>query len=214
MTINHLTTTPARVQKVVVPEDEVANGGYYTSPPMNVIAAIASVPDFIVGRKGYGMISFKYPVDLTEVISLSMLCEIVEIERGRATVYPDESKKPSAGTDLNVPAEVTLENVRPPPDFEDDEYIEELREISDTTSKREYGGLLWNTSHPNLPRWAPTRVENPLQLCFTALTLLQQQFPHKPNLYRRHLDLLPPDPLLAINKSGDQRGYRKTVQSS
>lgn len=62
-----------------------------------------------------------------------MLREIVEIERGRATVYPDESKKPSAGTDLIVPAEVTLENVRPPPDFEDDEYIEELREISDTT---------------------------------------------------------------------------------
>jgi Nucleoporin autopeptidase len=131
---DHLPTTPARVQKVVAPKDEVADGGYYTSPPMNVIAATASVPDFIVGRKGYGRISFKSPVDITDVVSLSMLREIIEIERGRVTVYPDESKKPSVGTGLNVPAEVTLENVRPLPDFEGDEYIEELlRETSDTT---------------------------------------------------------------------------------
>ena len=101
---------------------------------MNVIASTASVPNFIVGRKGYGTISFNSPVDCTNVPSLSILREIVEIERGRATVYPDESRKPSVGTGLNVPAEVTLENVRPPPDFEGDEYyIKELRETPDTT---------------------------------------------------------------------------------
>ena len=124
---DYLLTTPAQVQKVVVPEDEVADGGYYTSPPLNVVASIASVPNFIVGRKGYGTISFISPVDLTDIPSLTILREIVEIKRGIATVYLNESKNPRRGQGLNVPTEVTLENVRPPPDFEGDEYIEVLR---------------------------------------------------------------------------------------
>jgi hypothetical protein len=124
---DHLLTTPAQVQKVVTPDDEVADGGYYISPPMNVVASTASVPNFIVGRKGYGKIWFKSPVDLIDIPSLNILREIVEIKQGIVTVYRDESKKPPRGQGLNVPAEVTLENVRCPPDFEGDEYIEELR---------------------------------------------------------------------------------------
>ena len=99
---------------------------------MNVVGSTASVPNFIVGRKGYGTISFKSPVDLTDIPSLTILREIVEIKRAIATVYPDESKKSPVGKGLNVPAEVTLENVRPPPDFDGDEYIEELRATPDT----------------------------------------------------------------------------------
>ena len=48
------------------------------------------------------------------------------------TVYPDESKKPPSGKGLNVPAQITLENIRAPPDFEGDEYIEELKATPNT----------------------------------------------------------------------------------
>jgi Nucleoporin autopeptidase len=99
---------------------------------MNIVASTSSVPNFIVGRKGYGTISFKSPVDLTDITSLTILREIVQINRSIATIYPDDSKKPPLGKGLNVPAEITLENVRAPPDFEGDEYIEELRAMPDT----------------------------------------------------------------------------------
>ena len=101
------------LQKVVAPDDEVAEGGYYTIPPIQKVASTASVPSFVVVRKGYGTISFKSHVDLTGITSLSVLREIVDIERGRVTVYPDESKHPPIGTGLNVPAEVIMENFRP-----------------------------------------------------------------------------------------------------
>lgn len=117
---------------------------------MNVVAATASVPNFIVGRKGYGTISYKSPVDLTGITSLTILREIVEIVRGSVTVYPDESKKPAVGKGLNVPAQVTLENVRPPPDFEGDEYIEELRVRPDTefvSYNVETGVYIFNVEH-------------------------------------------------------------------
>jgi len=99
---------------------------------MNIVASTTSVPNFIVGRKGYGTISFKSPVDLTDITSLTILREIVKINQATATIYPDESKKPPLGKGLNVPAEITLENVRAPPDFEGDEYIEELRAMPET----------------------------------------------------------------------------------
>jgi nuclear pore complex protein Nup98-Nup96 len=99
---------------------------------MNIVASTTSVPNFIVGRKGYGTISFKSPVDLTDITSLTILREIVKINQATATIYPDESKKPPLGKGLNVPAEITLENVRAPPDFEGDEYIEELRATPET----------------------------------------------------------------------------------
>jgi hypothetical protein len=99
---------------------------------MNIVASTTSVPNFIVGRKGYGTISFKSPIDLTDITSLTMLREIVKINQATATIYPDESKKPPLGKGLNIPAEITLENVRAPPDFEGDEYIEELRATPDT----------------------------------------------------------------------------------
>lgn len=124
---------PSRIQKVVAPDDEVAEGGYYTIPPIQKAANTASLPNFVVARKGYGIISFSAPVDLTGVSSLSILREIVEIERDRVTVYPDSAKEAPAGTGLNVPAEVTLENVRPPPDIEVDEFTTELREKPGTT---------------------------------------------------------------------------------
>jgi nuclear pore complex protein Nup98-Nup96 len=124
---------PSRIHKVVAPDDEVAEGGYYTIPPIQKAANTASLPNFVIARKGYGTISFSAPVDLTGISSLSILREIVEIERGRVTVYPNSAKEAPAGTGLNVPAEVSLENVRPPPNIEVDEFTAELQEKPDTT---------------------------------------------------------------------------------
>ena len=39
---HHVPTTPARVQNVVAPNDEVADAGYYTFPPMNDVASTFS----------------------------------------------------------------------------------------------------------------------------------------------------------------------------
>jgi hypothetical protein len=122
----------ARLEKVVTPDDKVAEDGYYTIPPIQTVASTGSVPNFVVARKGYGSISFKAPVDLTGISSLSVLREIVEIVRGHVSVYPNESKESPAATGLNVAAEVSLENVRPPNDIALDEYTEQLRSKRDT----------------------------------------------------------------------------------
>jgi len=143
---------------------------------MNVVGSTASVSNFIVGRKGYGTISFKSPVDLTDIPSLTILREIVEIKRAIATVYPDQSKKPPTGKGLNVTAQVTLENVRPPPDFEEgDEYIEELRAMPDinfvlysvetglwvfTVENFSTYGLGWETSSSSSS--GPSRSSSPI----------------------------------------------------
>jgi hypothetical protein len=124
---------PSRIQKVVAPDDEVAEGGYYTIPPMKTAANTASVANFVVARKGFGTISYSAPVDLTGISSLSILREVVEIERGNVKVYPDATKAALVGTGLNVPAEVSLENVRPAHDIDVEEFTEQLKEKPNTT---------------------------------------------------------------------------------
>jgi len=94
---------------------------------MQRVAGTSSVANFVVHRKGFGSIHFKTEVDLTSIPSLSALRELVQIERGRVTVYPDESKKPEPGNGLNVPAKIVLQNVKKSPDFEMDEFLEYLK---------------------------------------------------------------------------------------
>jgi Nucleoporin autopeptidase len=125
------TISALRVHKVIAPDDEVAEGGYYTIPPIQTVASTASVRDFVVTRKGYGSISFTTPVDLTGITSLSILREIVEIEHGRVSLYPDKTLEPSPGSGLNVPAIVSLEKMHPSPDVELHEYTEQLRSRPD-----------------------------------------------------------------------------------
>jgi len=64
---------------------------------------------------------------LTEITSLSVLREIVEIDRAHVTVYPDESKHPPPGNGLNMPAEVTLEKQYPPSNVELEKFTNDLR---------------------------------------------------------------------------------------
>ena len=120
-------------EKLVAPDDEVADGGYYTIPPIQTVAATASVPNFVIARKGYGKIAFKEPADLTDISGLSVLRELVEIDRGRVSVYKDKSKERPPGEGLNIPAVVTLEDITVPPDFEKEEFIEELQARENTT---------------------------------------------------------------------------------
>jgi len=94
---------------------------------MQRVAGTASVANFVIHRKGFGSIHFKAEVDLTSISSLTALRELVKIERGLVTMYPDESKKPSPGNGLNVPAKIVLEKVPKPPDFEMDEFLEDLK---------------------------------------------------------------------------------------
>jgi Nucleoporin autopeptidase len=114
-----------------IDQEEVAEGGYDTLPPLKTVASTTSVVNFVVVRNGFGSISFKEPVDLTGVSSLSALREIVSIEKGRVTVYPDESKNPGVGSGLNVPAEVLLEKLFPPP------YVDAEKQVVILKSKRD-----------------------------------------------------------------------------
>jgi Nucleoporin autopeptidase len=125
--------TPAvRTQKSASADDEVQDDGYFTIPPIQTLASNSSVPNFVVVRKGYGSISFSAPVDLTGISSLSLLREIVQIDCGRVTVYPNKTKEHPQGSGLNVAAQVLLENVRPPPDVELDEFLRDLQSKPDT----------------------------------------------------------------------------------
>lgn len=129
---DELMPPPLRIQKVAAPDDEVAEGGYFTIPAIQNVASTKSVQKFVICRKGYGQIEFKTAVDLSDIPSLSVLRELVEIDRGRVQVYPNKSKRAPGGTGLNVPARISLENVRHPPDIELDEHLENLQATPDT----------------------------------------------------------------------------------
>ncbi|GMI78146.1 PRECOCIOUS, SUPPRESSOR OF AUXIN RESISTANCE 3, MODIFIER OF SNC1,3 [Hibiscus trionum] len=62
------------------------------------------VPDFVVGRFGYGYVKF---FGKTDVRGLD-LDQIVKFRRHEVIVYEDESNKPMVGQGLNKTAEVTL----------------------------------------------------------------------------------------------------------
>lgn len=128
-----------RKQTVVAADDGIPDGSYYTIPPIQSISASSSVLNFIVVRHNYGQIAFKDEVDLTDIPSLTVLRDYIEIRRGSVIVYPKESTKAAEGTELNVPAEVTLEQMRPGPDITNEEYMEELRGKPDTEF------VSWNT---------------------------------------------------------------------
>ncbi|XP_013620862.1 PREDICTED: nuclear pore complex protein NUP96 [Brassica oleracea var. oleracea] len=85
---------------------------YFLKPSMNELfqreiespGFCSRVPDFTVGRIGYGLIKF---IGTTDVRKLD-LDQIVQFQRHEVVVYDDESSKPAVGEGLNKPAEVTL----------------------------------------------------------------------------------------------------------
>ncbi|XP_066587580.1 nuclear pore complex protein Nup98-Nup96 isoform X2 [Prorops nasuta] len=88
--------------------------GYYTIPPLDKLDDYVSgesciVPNFTIGRKGYGNVF--YP-DSFDIYGLN-LDEIVHFRHKEVVIYPDDAKKPPVGQGLNRKAQVTLECVWP-----------------------------------------------------------------------------------------------------
>lgn len=86
----------------------------YTFPPLSVLSQLkddqlAKVPNFVVGRHGYGQIMFLGTTDLRGVDIESS----VRFVRGGFTVYPEGSRKPAVGQGLNRPAIITLNKMFP-----------------------------------------------------------------------------------------------------
>ncbi|CAF2177600.1 nuclear pore complex protein NUP96 [Brassica rapa] len=85
---------------------------YFLKPSMNELVEreiespgyCSRVPDFTIGRIGYGFIKF---LGSTDVRKLD-LDQIVKFRRHEVVVYDDESSKPAVGEGLNKAAEVTL----------------------------------------------------------------------------------------------------------
>ena len=89
---------------------------YYTIPKLDDIDCFYDeerktciVSSFTIGRKGYGSIFWDCDLDLTGL----NLDEIVHIRRKEVIVYPDDDDKPEVGHGLNLPAQVTLDQVWP-----------------------------------------------------------------------------------------------------
>ncbi|KAM0439963.1 hypothetical protein ACHAPT_001063 [Fusarium lateritium] len=95
-----------------------APGTYWMQPPKEDLEKMnrmqrQKVDGFTVGRDNVGYVSFKVPVDLSN-IDLDGICgELIVLEPRSATVYPVAAKKPPVGKGLNVPARIALEQSWP-----------------------------------------------------------------------------------------------------
>uniref|UniRef100_A0A182MCY3 Nuclear pore complex protein Nup98-Nup96 n=1 Tax=Anopheles culicifacies TaxID=139723 RepID=A0A182MCY3_9DIPT len=89
--------------------------GYYTIPTLDEIAQLMDeegrciVPNFTIGRKGYGNVYFNEPMD----VAGQNLDEIVHFRHKEVIIYPDDENKPPVGSGLNRKAQITLDQVWP-----------------------------------------------------------------------------------------------------
>ena len=89
---------------------------YYTEPQISELEAkerakpgyCRRVKDFVVGRHGYGSIKFFGETDVRKLD----LETLIQFNNREVIVYLDESKKPPVGEGLNIPAEITLLNIK------------------------------------------------------------------------------------------------------
>ncbi|CCE65902.1 hypothetical protein TPHA_0N01210 [Tetrapisispora phaffii CBS 4417] len=95
---------------------------YWCSPSIEELQnlpeyILKSLPDFVIGRKSHGYITFNFPVDLSAFkndFSGSLFGGVVKFNSTKTVeVYPDSSSKPERGLGMNVPATITLENIFP-----------------------------------------------------------------------------------------------------
>ncbi|EDV94992.1 nuclear pore complex protein Nup98-Nup96 [Drosophila grimshawi] len=89
--------------------------GYYTIPQLDDLKSYLAedgscvVPDFTVGREGYGNVYFGKELDVAGL----NLDEIVHFRNKEVIIYPDDDNKPPIGSGLNREAQVTLDQVWP-----------------------------------------------------------------------------------------------------
>ncbi|KAI0658563.1 nucleoporin autopeptidase-domain-containing protein [Cubamyces menziesii] len=95
---------------------ELQEGDYWVKPDLETLKKmghdeLVSFSGLVVGRVGYGQITFLEPVDLTGLPRLSsLLGEIVRFDDKECSVYPeaDDADKPPPGSGLNVKARIEL----------------------------------------------------------------------------------------------------------
>ncbi|KAJ4326154.1 hypothetical protein N0V84_003204 [Fusarium piperis] len=124
-----------------------APGQYWMQPPKDDLEKMnrmqrQKVDSFTVGRDNVGYVSFKVPVDISN-IDLDDICGgLIVLQPRSATVYPVAAKKPPVGKGLNVPARIALEQSWPrgardkrisndPKRF--NKHVERLKRIENTT---------------------------------------------------------------------------------
>lgn len=89
--------------------------GYYTIPPLDKLTDYLSedgkcvVPNFTIGRKGYGNVYFGEAIDVAGL----NLDELVHFRHKEVIIYPDDENKPPVGEGLNRKAQITLDQVWP-----------------------------------------------------------------------------------------------------
>jgi nuclear pore complex protein Nup98-Nup96 len=110
--------SPAAVRTEKKLGSTIEPGSYWMSPTIEEIRAMNRVqrqriPDFTVGRENVGSVSFKIPVDLSNINLDELFDGIVILVPRSATVYPVAAKKPPVGKGLNVPAVISLEHSYP-----------------------------------------------------------------------------------------------------
>lgn len=89
--------------------------GYYTIPTLEKLVDYIDedgsciVPNFTIGRKGYGNVYFEGPIDVAGL----NLDELVHFRNKEVIIYPDDENKPPIGMGLNRKAQITLDQVWP-----------------------------------------------------------------------------------------------------
>lgn len=89
--------------------------GYYIIPSLDKLTDYIGddgsciVPDFTIGRKGYGNVYFSGPIDIAGL----NLDELVHFRHKEVIIYPDDENKPPIGQGLNRKAQITLDQVWP-----------------------------------------------------------------------------------------------------
>ena len=100
---------------------EPKEGEYWSEPPMDTLSSwghneLIAIEKLVVGRVGYGKITFLDPVDLTGSGSVKQLFgDLLRFEDKECSVYPDLDNidKPAPGSGLNVRARVELDGCWP-----------------------------------------------------------------------------------------------------
>ncbi len=118
LAIVHEEEPPAAVRTEKKAGSTIEPGGYWMSPTAEDIRAMnrmqrQKVSNFTVGRENVGSVTFKVPVDLSNINLDELFDGIVVLVPRSATVYPVAAKKPPVGKGLNVPAIISLEHSYP-----------------------------------------------------------------------------------------------------
>jgi nuclear pore complex protein Nup98-Nup96 len=99
--------------------EDYNDGDYYTIPEMSELynasnEDLSSVEDFVVGRKGYGRLTYLEPVDIGNKTTLNRICgDLVTFRDGKCEVYPEKADERPPGEGLNHRAEISLEDCWP-----------------------------------------------------------------------------------------------------